>query len=190
MCRKKQQQTLKNIPFLFPCSASLQTLPFHPDRHRGNGWEGLVSRQQFVFATPSLSYFSLLRYGLRQQSFSRKSAPEWVLHGLQETSASEPGEYPLSSPSLTLVSAELFSPPHAFFPLHTVWDFYPFYVHIPQDVTTLVVGSSYVLWWCHWKQLEVTVCSRSLELLEEPKPYHGHPKWEQSWPVYFRSWSS
>lgn len=58
LCRKKQQQTLKNIPFLFPCSASLQTLPFHPDRHRGNGWEGLVSRQQFVFATPSLSYFS------------------------------------------------------------------------------------------------------------------------------------
>lgn len=60
--RKKQQQTLKNIPFLFPCS--LQTVPFHPDRNSGNGWEGLVSTQQLVFGTSSLSYFSLLRYGL------------------------------------------------------------------------------------------------------------------------------
>lgn len=61
----------------------------------------------------------------RQQFFSRKSVPDWVLHEAQETSASVPGE-PLSpSPSLTLVSAELFSPSDFLPPTHCM-GFLPF----------------------------------------------------------------
>lgn len=133
--RKKPQQTLKNISFLFPCWASLQTLPFHPDRHSGNGWEGLVSTQQFVFATPSLSYFSLLRCGLSTGSSSSAES-------LFQTGSSMRHRKHLLQCLENLFHLLLlwpwcqqsFFPPQTFFPPHTAWDFCPFLqTHSPRS---------------------------------------------------------